>query len=56
MKKPLAIDVIAQAIRTNPRTLGAGELAERYVKALHNAGYAIIIDRTAPEGGIPGRY
>ena len=51
----LAVDVIAQAVRVNPRTLAAGELAERYVAALHKAGYVIIKDRTDPEGGIPGR-
>mgnify|MGYP000671024164 CR=1 FL=1 len=55
MKKPLAVDVIAQAVRTNPRTLAAGELAERYIRALNAAGYVIIINRTDPEGGIPGR-
>lgn len=52
---PLAIDVIAQAIRANPKTLAAGELAERYVAALHAAGYVIIKNRMDPEGGIPGR-
>jgi len=53
--KPLAVDVIAQAIRINPKTIAAGELAERYVRALHDAGYVIIKDRSDPEGGIPGR-
>lgn len=39
--KPLAVDVVAQAIRTNPRTLAAGELAERYLRALYAAGYVV---------------
>jgi hypothetical protein len=51
---PLAVDVIAQAIRTNPRTLAAGALAARYIDALRKAGYVIIKDRTDTEGGIPG--
>lgn len=51
----LAVDVIAQAIRINPSDIAAGVLAERYVKALHEAGYIIIKDRTDPEGGTPGR-
>jgi hypothetical protein len=54
-KKSLAVDVLAQAIRINPRTFGAGELAERYIQALHDAGYVVICDRMDPEGGIPGR-
>lgn len=39
--KPLAIDVLANAIRGNPRTLAAGALAERYLRALHAAGYVV---------------
>ena len=37
----LAVDVLANAIRSNPRTLGAGTLAERYLRALHAAGYIV---------------
>jgi hypothetical protein len=39
--KPLAVDVLANAIRGNPRTLAAGALAERYLRALHAAGYLV---------------
>ncbi len=54
--KPLAVDVIANAIRADRLNIrGAGELAERCVQALRDAGYVIIKDRTDPEGGIPGR-
>lgn len=31
------------------------DLADRFIKSLHTAGYVIIKDRTDPEGGIPGR-
>ncbi len=37
----LAVDVVAQAIRVNPRDLAAGTLAERYLRALHAAGYVV---------------
>src|SRR3990167_6662625 len=46
---PMAVDVIAQAIRTNPRTLAAGELAERYVAALVRAGYVVTPAQNVPE-------
>jgi hypothetical protein len=41
--KPLAVDVIAQAIRSNPpsKTMAASTLAERYLLALHAAGYVV---------------
>jgi len=39
--KPLAVDVVAQAIRTNPRDTAAGTLSERYLRALHAAGYVV---------------
>ena len=39
----LAVDVLANAIRANPHTtkMGAATLAERYLRALHAAGYVI---------------
>jgi hypothetical protein len=41
--KPLAVDVIAQAIRSNPpsKTMAASTLAERYLSALYAAGYIV---------------
>lgn len=38
---PLAVDVLAQAIRVSPRDTGAATLAERYLRALHAAGYLV---------------
>lgn len=38
----LAVDVVANAIRANPRDIAAGTLAERYLRALHAAGYRVI--------------
>ena len=38
---PLAVDVLAQAIRVNDREIAAGTLAERYLRALHAAGYIV---------------
>lgn len=37
----LAVDVVANAIRSNPRDIAAGTLAERYLRALHAAGYVV---------------
>ena len=37
----LAVDVLANAIRANERKLAAGTLAERYLRALHVAGYVV---------------
>ena len=37
----LAVDVMANAIRANERNLAAGTLAERYLRALHAAGYVV---------------
>ena len=37
-----AVDVLAQAIRINPRTFAAGELAERYIAHLLGGGYTIV--------------
>ena len=39
---PLAVDVLAQAIRVNPRDVAAGTLAERYLRALHAASYKVV--------------
>lgn len=39
---PLAVDVVAQAIRVNPRDVAAGTLAERYLRSLHAANYKVI--------------
>lgn len=52
--RPMAVDVIAQAIRAQPRTTGAGALAEHCMVALLRAGYVVIKDRTDPEGGYRG--
>ena len=41
MSGMLVVDVIADAIRSHPRSLGAGTLAERYLRALHAAGYEV---------------
>lgn len=38
----LAVDVVANAIRASERTLAAGTLAERYLRALHAAGYLVV--------------
>lgn len=37
----LAVDVLANAIRSNPKNIAAGALAERYLRALHAAGYVV---------------
>lgn len=40
----LAVDVLANAIRANPHTtkVAAAALAERYLRALHAAGYLVV--------------
>jgi ribosomal protein S8 len=47
----LAVDVLANAIRSNPHTtrIAASTLAERYLRALHAAGY-IVAKRTDTDG------
>lgn len=55
--KPIR-EVIAQAIRDSgfdPLAMTAEQGAEEIVAALREAGYFIGINRTDPEGGIPGR-
>jgi len=43
---PLAVDVIANAIRSAPKRLAAGAVAERIVEMLAQQGYVIIKERS----------
>jgi hypothetical protein len=55
-------EALAKWIADNASNIDGGYLtehrglgAERIIRALHDAGFVIIRDRTDPEGGIPGR-
>lgn len=48
-----AVDVLANSIRMNPRTFGAGRLAELYIQGLQRAGYAIVRACTYPNCECP---